>query len=259
DIAFAPEQLNGAIAVVDAQNTVVKSFPFRPEYRWREGVFGKAQLVGPADIQLTEPGVYNIVALIDGKPVSRIPVGLEQTSAGDDPFDPVKTFRYYGLWAVSAHLTMRESGDTKIPELTFWAGGKDLPNGARGDGFVARLYRDEQLIGNSRRTTGHIPAGHYQRLKTFINEVHEPGEEVNAKPLTIDTWTQDGQYTLTVARKKDDQLIRRFRFTVANGEFVPMANTQLGYEPGVDYKAPRATRKGANRYEFVEVIWIDGK
>ena len=260
DIVFAPDELAGAIAVVNAENTVVQSFPFRPEYRWREGVFGKARIVGPADVTLTEPGVYNIVAIIDGKPVSRLPVVLEQTSAGDDPFDPQPIYRYYGLWAVCAHLTMiTNSNDETHPEVTFWAGGRDLPEGERGDGFFARLYRDGELIGHSRRTTGFISSGHYERKTTAIYEIHEPGKEVNSKRLLLDDWTRDGEYTLTVSRKEDDQLIRRFSFTAADGEIQPMPNTELGYGPGVDYMAPRATKKGSNRYEFVEVIWIDGK
>lgn len=260
DVAFAPEELNGSIAVVNAENTVVQSFPFRDTYRYREGVFAKAQVVGPADVTLTEPGVYNIVAIIDGTPVSRLPVGLEQTSVGDDPFDPNPTYQYYGLWAVCGHLTMiTNSSDETYPEVTFWAGGRDLPAGEDGDGFIARLYRDGELIGHSRRTTGFITSGHYERKTTTIYEPHEPGKEVNTKRLLIDDWTKDGEYTLTVSRKTDDQAVRRFTFNAVDGAIQQMPNTALDYEPGVDYMAPRTTKKGSNRYEFVEVIWIDGK
>ena len=260
DIAFAPDDLKGSIAVVDAQNLVVQSFPFREAYRYRDGVFGKAQVVGPADVTLTEPGVYNIVAIIDGKPVSRLPVGLEQTSAGDDPFAPRPTYRYYGLWGGCAHLRMgTNSNDQTHPEVTFWAGGRDLVEGDDGDGFFARLYRGEELIGHSKRTQGFVSGGHYERKTTSIYEIHERGKEVNAKRLLIEDWTQEGEYTLTISRKKDDAMIRRFRFTSADGAIQPMANTALGFEPGVDYMTPRATKKGANRYEFVEVVWIDGK
>lgn len=259
DFAFAPEEpLNAAVAVVNSDNTVVKSFEFFPDYRWREGVFARAKVKGPADVTLTTPGVYNIVFLVDGKPVSRLPVVLEQTSAGDDPFDPEKTYRFYGLWKVCGHLTMQNSGDEQYPRLTFWVGARDLPEGKTKDGFSVTLKRDGEVIGHSKRTLGHISNEHYRRVTSDLFEPHTERQTPNAQILMLDEWSKDGDYEIVVTRKSDGGVIRSFTYTARGGKILPLPNSALDYEPRIDYVVPKVTKKGSNKYEFVDAIWLKG-
>ena len=100
-LAFAPEgTFNGLVAVLDAQGKIIAQHKFYEDYVDREGVFAKIRAVGPADVKLTEPGLYTIVFVADNKPITRFLVRLEQTSAGDDAFKPEKTYRFDGYCAL---------------------------------------------------------------------------------------------------------------------------------------------------------------
>ncbi len=266
DLAFAPEgEINAAVAVVDSNNIVVKSYKFYPDPRWREGVFARLTEVGPAEFELTEPGVYNIVYLIDGKPVSRLPVVLEQTGEGDDPFDPVKTYRFYGLWQVYGYLTMNTWKDEPFPELHLWLGGRDLPEGETKERIHATLKRNGQdsedskgeIIAHSKETLGYFHDGHYQQTEISLYHPHTKREIPNAMPFMLADWTkEDGDYTLEVTRQSDDTLIRSFKVTVKGGKIQNLPNTSLDTDPHIDYITPRVTVKDANMYGFVEAIWL---
>jgi len=257
DIAFAPKDtFKASVAVTDSDGTVIKSFPFFEDYRFREGVFAKAMVKGPADVTLTEPGVYNIVFIIDGEIASRLPVVLEETSAGDDPFDPEKTYRYYGLWGVYGCLTMDEYNDTDWPKLTLWVGSRDLAEGEKKDMFFVTLERDGELIGHSKRTQGFISNEHYHHVESKIYKPHDKQHTPNAEALTIEEWTKDGTYSLKVIRTSDNTLIRRFGFTVTDGKIEELPATKIGFEPRMDYIAPRVLKRGVNHYEFIPAIWL---
>jgi hypothetical protein len=257
DLAFMPEgKLNASVAVVNSENTVVKSFPFFEEYRYIEGVFGKAQVKGPADVTLTEPGVYNIVFIIDGNPVSRLPVILEQTSEGDDPFDPVKKYRYRGLWQVYGYLTMNEFKEEIHPTLTFWVGMQDLAEGETKDMFTATLKRGEEVIGHSKETLGYISNEHYKRVDIDIFKPHERRGIPNAQFVTLDEWTKPGEYTLEITRNSDNQLIRKFHFTSEEDKIQPLANSAMDFDPHIDYIVPRVTNRSTQNYDFEESIWV---
>lgn len=257
NLAFAPDdELNAVVVVVNSENTVVQRFDFSSEYRFREGVFAAAQVRGPADVMLTEPGVYNIVCLVDNEMATRLPVVLEQISDGDDPFDPVKQFRFHGIWHVFGYLTIDEVDGKEFPKLTFWAGGRDLAEGDRSDRFRVVLTRDGEVVGHSRHTQGHIQSGHYRRAEITIHEPHEEREATNAPRSPLSDWTQDGRYELLVTRNSDGQLIRRFRFTAKDGAIEELPNTQVGFEPRIDYIVPRVPVRGVSAFRVERAIWI---
>lgn len=262
DLAFAPkEQINAAVALVDANNTVVASHKFYPDPRWREAVFARLSAGGAADFNVTEPGIYNIVFLVDGKPVSRLPVRLDQTSAGDDPFNPEKTYGYTGLWPLYAFLTTDKTWkEEPFPELYLWVGNKDLAPGKDKGRFRVELKHQGKVIAHSKETLGFITNKHYQDTRISLFHPHDRKTIPNAPPFVLSDWTRnDGEYQLEVSRQSDGALIRRFDFTVADNKIEPIAATELGYEPAVDYIVPRVLKRGSNRYEFVEAIWLRRK
>lgn len=257
NLAFAPDDgLNAAVVVVNAENTILQRFEFFPDYRLRDGVFATAMVRGPADFKLTEPGLYNIVCLIDGEMATRLPVVLEQISDGDDPFDPVKKFRFYGLWQVFGHLTIDEFDGGKFPKLTFWSGGRDLADGETSERFRVELKRDGEVVAHSKHTQGSIQRGHYRRTEITIHRPHEEREATNAPRSPLSDWTKDGEYELLVTRGSDGRLIRRFRFTAKDGEIVELPNTRLGFEPRIDYIVPRVPVRGVNTFTLERAIWI---
>ena len=256
-LAFAPEgPFKGAAAVVNAENTVVASFPFFEEVRVRNGVFAQVQVQGPADVTLTEPGIYNIVLLVNGQPATRLAFLLEQVSAGDDPFNPQKTYRFDGLWRKYAYFSTSTFKDRKIPILNLWLGGVDLPEGAARGGFMATLYRDGETIAHSKRTQGVISAGHFERTNSTLYLPHDEKGSPNAIPLGFDDLQADGKYEIRVTRKSDGAAIRSYDFTVTDGKIQELPQTQLGYQPAIDYILPRVVKKGISSFEMDEAIWL---
>jgi len=259
DLAFAPEKpLKAVVAVTDADGAVIESFPFYEDYGTHNGVFARAQVQGPADVQLTEPGVYNIIMFVDGEMATRLFVVLEQTDEGDDPFDPVKKHRFYGPWQLHAHLVEETYDDEPYYDLTFWVGGRDLAEGDDDDLFFVTLLRNGEVIGHSKRTQGHIAPGHYERVSSSIFYPHGEKGSPNAGYLPRSEWTADGDYEVRVMRRSDDAVIRSFRYEAKDGEIGRLDRTQLGYEPRIDYIVPRVTKKSWTTYEFAEAIWITG-
>lgn len=185
-LAFAPEPpYNGKIAVLDSEGNIVSQHEFYPDYHNRDGVFAVIRSAKPADVQLTKPGLYTIVFVANDKPISRFLVKLEQTSAGEAAFDPEKKYRFDGYWRTRAHITLTEYKGEPLPEFTMWLGGKDLPEGERGDLFVATLLRDGEIVAHTRRTTGHISQGHFKPKYVTLYHPHEKGTEANAEVFLL--------------------------------------------------------------------------
>lgn len=260
DLAFPPEgPLNASVAVVNSQNTVVASFPFFPEYMNREGVFARGKVQGPADVSLTEPGVYNIVFLVDGTPATRLPVVLEQTGNGDDPFNPEKTYQFYGLWQMYANITNATWKDEDWPTLNIWLGQRDMVDqDGHAEKFRVTMTRDGAVVAHTRSIENTMYAKHYQKTAVRLYKPHEDAKAANAIPFTKPGWYEDGDYELVVMRTADGKELRRFVYTVKEGKIVELPQTKLGHEPRLDYIVPRV-RNGDTGYQFVEADWIRQK
>ncbi len=260
DLAFPPEEpLQAVIAVVDDTDTVVQSFPFRSEYgnRTNNGAIARALIQQPAEITLTDPGVYNIVFMIDGELVSRLPVALEQVQIGDDPFEAETHYRYFGLWERYAYLSMDTWQGEDWPQLTFWAGLRDFEQKAHALPFLVELERNGALVAHSKRTQGTIPFEHYERIESGLYHPHDRKSSPNARPFLAGDWTRDGEYILSISRQSDGQVIRRFAYTASNGSIEALPETRPGHQPSIDYRPPRVRDKSSTGYDFVEAIWIE--
>lgn len=259
-VIFAPEgEFNGQVAVLDSANKIIAHFPFYKEYRPKNGVYARVQVQTPADVTLAQPDIYTLVFLVDGKPVSRLPVRLESASAGNDPFNPAKTYRFDGYWRTFAFLTMGTYKGEKFPLLNYWLGGKDLaPDKKRGRPFVT-LHRDGEMVAHSQKTQGHFMTGHFKRAEINLYHPHEEGKEANAKTFYLRDWLVDGKYEIRVTRQSDSAMIRSFDFEVVDGKFEEHPRTKLGYEPQTDYIAPRVQQRGSTTLELTEAVWIEDR
>lgn len=256
-LAFAPEPpFNGMVAVLDSAGNILAQHKFYPDYPNREGVFAVIRSAKPADVQLTKPGLYTIVFVANDKPITRFLVRLEQTSAGEDAFDPEKKYRFDGYWRTRAHITLKEHKGEPFPEFTMWLGGKDLPEGERGDLFIATLLRDGEIVAHSRRTTGHISQGHFEPKYVTLYHPHEKGKEVNAEIFLLSDVAVDGNYEISVNRQSDGTKIRSYDFDVVDQKIVEMKESQLGYTPETDFILPRVQKKGSTALEMSKAIWI---
>ena len=258
DLVFAPEgPAKSVVALVDEKGTVLSSYKVFPDYKAREGVFARMQVEGPADYQLTEPGVYGVVFLFDGKPITRFPFILKQSGDGADPYNPKKTYVFDGYWRQLAHVTTSSYKGEPIPIVSLWLGGLDMsaPDTFQ-EYFVASLLRDGALVAHSKRQTSFYSNGHFKRREATLYQPHDEKQAPNAVPLTMKELLVDGSYDLKVARASDGAPLRHFKFTVAGGKIQPLARTQLGFEPAIDFIVPRVLKKGSTGFEFVEAIWI---
>lgn len=260
-IAFAPEgPLNAQVAVVNSENTIVQSFKFFEGFKFREGVWAKASVVGPADVSLTEPGVYNIVFLVEGKPVTRLGFVLEREEAGDDPFNPEVKYHFDGLWRAYGYIGLRKNSDDEMrPEFVFWRGGKDLPEGKTKDMFGVSIYRDGELVAHSKEDLGFMTDGHFERTAITLFRPHERKAAANAELFEWSEWTQDGSYEVRVNRRSDDTLIRSFKYTAAGGKIEPLAQTAMSFEPHIDYMMPKVQKKNTSGFEVIDAVWLISK
>ena len=258
DIVFAPEgQAQAVVGVLNKEGAVMGQFPGFAEYKRREGVFARLQVQGPADVQLTEPGIYTLVFVLNGKPISRFPFVLRQSGTGDDPYNPKKTFVFDGYWRTLAHITTGSFKGDAIPVVSVWLGGLDMPAPDTFQAFFhARLSRDGTLLAHSKRQTSFYSNGHFKRREFQLYQPHDEKQAPNAVPLTMKELLVNGQYELKVLRASDEAELRAFQFTVAEGKVQPLPRSQLGFEPAVDFIVPRVTKKGSTGYEFVEAVWI---
>jgi hypothetical protein len=255
-VAFAPDgQFEGFVAVLDSDGNIVAQHAFFPDYVNREGVFARVRAVGPADVALDEPGFYTIVFVVGNQPVTRFLVRLEQTSAGDDPFNPQATFRFDGYWRTLAYFTTSSFRDEPIPELTLWMGGMDLGE-AQSDSFVVSLYRGGELLAHSKRRQALIRPGHFKRERVSLFYPHAAEDDANARFFTMRDLLTDGSYEISVTRASDGEALRTFAFSVADQEIVNLPRATLGFEPATDVILPRVLRSGATGLEMVEAIWI---
>lgn len=258
-VAFPPDgPFVGEVAVLNAEGGIVARYPFFDSIQ-REGVFGIVRVQGPADVQLTEPGLYTIVYLVAGQPVTRMPVRLRKQESGD-PFNPEATYTFDGYWRTMAYLAMRESREEKFPELHFWVGGMDLPEGKRTDMYYIELRKldgeESSVIAHSKRQQGHIPAGHFERTKATLYHPHTERQSPNAEVFMLDDWLVDGQYEVLITRQSDGEKIRSFDFDVEEGKIKPLPQTALDFEPRIDLVLPRVQRRNLSTFVMEEVIWI---
>jgi len=257
-VAFAPDgAFRGEAAVVNAAGRTVARFPFFDDYKARATVFGRVQIKGPAEVQLSEPGDYNLIFLVAGKPVTRIAFALKAGTGGNDPYNPARTFVLDGPWRKLAHVTTKPARDQLIPYVTLWVGGPDLAAGAKQDMFTATLYRDGGAVARTKKAQGHIAAGHFKRTELTLFHPHEDRQAHAARAFTSTDWLVNGPHELRLTRQSDGAVLRSFAFTVAGNAIVPPKRTQLGYEPRLDFIPPRVAKKGANIFEVIEAIWLE--
>ncbi|MEX0776474.1 MAG: hypothetical protein WD042_12290 [Phycisphaeraceae bacterium] len=258
-VAFLPQgPVKGEVAVMNSARKVVARFPFLAEAKARQGVFGRVQVQGPAEVKLTEPGLYNLIFVVAGKPVTSLAFVLHAIPSADE-FNPQTTYRFEGLWSRFAHLTMRTAGEQQIPQLNLWVGQADLGKGKTKDQFHAELLRDGKLVAHSKRYHGHITPGRYQRTQIILHHPHDDKQSATAKAFALTDWLVDGPYELRLTRQSDEQVIRRFTFEVTQGKFKPHPRTDANVEPRFEHIVPRVARKGTNIFEMTEAIWLESK
>jgi hypothetical protein len=256
NLVFAPpDRVAASVEVLTASGKVIGRFDYFPEYAFAAKAFGRIRVKGPAEVQITNPGDYFIQFKVSGKPSTRFPFSVK-VGGGSDPFDSAKKYQFDGPWRSLAYLWMRPFKDTALPDIVFWVGGADLKPGTTKDQTYAQLFRNGQLIAHSKRSQGHIAAGHYQQSTHSFFMPHDARQSHAAPGLTREQLLVNGKYNIRIERQSDKALLRNFTFTVANGQVQELPRATGGYQRTEDFIAPRVPVYGSSTYEFKPVIWI---
>jgi len=195
--------------------------------------------------------------VINNQPITRLPMKVISTGGSTDPFNPATSLMLDGFWRTRTYLVMRDDQGQPLPDRVLWVGGFDLPAGRPTDRFYVELLHDGRVVAHSKRSLGHIAAGHFKRIRFSLFQPHEDRASANAGVFSMTDLSADGAYEVRVLRGSDQARIRSFDFAVVAGKIKSMAQTQLGYQPSTDYIVPRVKRKNTNTFEIVEAIWIE--
>jgi len=262
DVAFPPKGkvVKGLAGILGPDGKVLAKFPILPDYRVRKGVFGRIQVQGPADVRLTKPGNYTMVFAMGGKAISRLSFKLIQTGAGTDPFNPVKTYAFDGLWRRLGYIVAAGTKAEPIPEFWIWLGQLDKADAKKfQEYFMAHLMRGGKVIAHSKRTQGNFGHKHFQRTRFSLYHPHTKRQTPNAIFYSMKDLLRDGKYQLRITRRDDKKLLRDFQIVVAKGKLLTIKRTELGYKPATDLIVPRVVKSGTTGYEFHAATWIVSK
>lgn len=258
DIVFAPAPpVEVQVQVIGPDGQPLATFPTYPEYKFTSQAFGRLQVVGPAEAQLTTPGKHELRVLVQGKLATVLPFSAAVVG-GEDPFAPGRTWRFDGPWRRWGYLLEREVRGVRVVDLVYWVGAADLAPDQKAGQVLGQILFDGKVIAHSNERRGHIADQHFKRDSLSFFRPHD-AKEPNPTPFGVADLQADGRYELRLTRQSDQVTLRSFPFEVKDGTWVSHPRTALGHEPAPEYIAPRVVKKGSNVYEFVPAVWLESK
>lgn len=187
----------------------------------------------PYGYEIEQPGAYDLVYKIDGDAFWRFPFQVTAQTSGD-PYNPGTTYRLEGPWRDHAYV-LYAPDDRGRWDFKFWLHPDDYD--ASGNGYVTVTPTggaSPVLFGGSpTQPMGAINSANWARkefrLKRPVQRTSDgrwfTGRDYqhDAAPLA------DGAYTLTL--HLSDEPVRRYPFTVRDGEIVPTGLQAPGADP----------------------------
>jgi len=224
------------------------------------GVWSVVKPKPPLEIFLDQPGIYQMVFMVNGEPATRFPFRLVETSAGDDPFNPQATYAFDGYWKRYAVVRLKDYDfkrkGTKV-KYAIWSGQLDLAPGTKKGRFDAQLIHGGKVIAHIKRGgEGFIANEHYRKSSFSLLLPHVKKDAATAPPLLLEDYA-DGDYNLRITRLVDGEELRNFEFTVANGKMVGLPQSSLSYKPHVDYLMPQVDDDSTrNQFRMEKAVWL---
>lgn len=257
---FMPQGATTELLIYNAKKELVARNKFWDDSQQRDGIWAIVKPQPPLNISLTEPGIYQMLFMVNGEPATRFPFRLIQTSAGDDPFNPSKTYAFDGMWKRYAVVRLKDYDFKRTgvrPNFTIWTGQLDLDDGTKAGRFFAELLHEGRVVAHTPRGRGgFITNEHYRKEKFSLLAPHEKKDATHAPPYLLEDYA-DGAYNLRISRLPDGKVLREFEFSVTGGKMTQLPQTEIGYEPHIDYLMPRVdddSEQIAMRME--EAVWL---
>ena len=262
-VGFAPENATTELLLFNDKNEIVAQNKFWDDAQERHGIWSVVKPQPPQQIKLDKPGIYQMLFRVNGEPATRFPFRLVQTSAGDDPFNPQKTYAFDGLWKRYASVRLKDytfKRNGTAPKFTVWTGQFDLAQGEKKGRFSAELSLDGKVVAESNKGKDGFIANEHYRAESFTLVVpHEKKDATNAPPYLLEDYA-DGDYRLRIVRQPDGHVLRDFELSVVDGKISPLAQSELNHEPHIDYLMPRVDDDSTrNVFQMEEAIWLMDK
>ncbi|MEZ5903901.1 MAG: hypothetical protein R3C69_01895 [Geminicoccaceae bacterium] len=144
-------------------------------------------VVGPADVQLDTPGVYN--HLLPRRRRDRDPPALRpEGGERQRPFDPEDLDGRRLLAAARLHDRAQFEHAGPAAASPSGPAGRTCPKGPRATAMWRRWSGTRRGDRHSKRTTGHIPPGRFARTTFELFHPHGEKETPNAEIVTLADW-----------------------------------------------------------------------
>ena len=198
------------------------------------------------DVQLTQPGNYELVFSVEGKPFYRFPFKVAVQQSGDE-FDPQPRYHLEGAWSHMGYLFYAEANPSNAVAFKTWLRDKDKGDAYRSDKVNVRVIRESD--GELVAVSGSDSHGTTYQLKPnwvrFSFELYaQPRETATLK--TNKLLSANGSYRIEV--EVNGEKWGAFPFQVADGKIV---------------KAGRQVRDSTDPLEYVEggrdAWWLDSQ
>ncbi len=262
-VGFAPEGASTELLLYNDKREVVARNKFWDDSQERDGIWSAVKPQPPLQITLDKPGIYQMLFLVNGEPATRFPFRLLETSAGDDPFNPQKTYAFDGLWKRYATVRLKQYDFKRqgtAPKFTIWTGQLDLAAGEQKGRFRAELEHNGKIVAHSKKDQGGFISNEHYRSEAFSLHVpHEKKDATNSAPYLLEDYA-DGDYHLRIVREPDGVELRDFEFSVAAGKIQPLPQSDLNHEPHIDYLMPRVDDDSSQiLLRMEEAVWLMDK
>lgn len=216
-----------------------------------QAVYSRFQPYGaPASHNFDSAGNYELAFELDGKPVTRVPFTVALSASGD-PFNPATSVAIDTELMHWAQLRSEVDHPTPTMELGFWLRKSDLDL-KPGEDVQITFERAGQPVYRCREIrASNLPSG--PEWRNYNASILFPEAKGGRSVFQKDFLKLDGDYR--VVFRAGDRILRAFQYTIQNGQAVPHARSEFGYEPAVDYLLPR-TLDGDGSAQ-ISVQWLE--
>ena len=254
-IVFPPAGANGTFSINKASGEEVASIPMRMVPFENFPAF--ANLVPDQNtgvMRLNQSGDFVMTVKVGNEVVTRLPFSLK-LEKGNDPFNPQQRYVRDGAWRDLGFISVRMDGSTRNINFNFWISTRELPPGMTSPKLNVHLLLGAQEIGVTRSPI--VPVNIDWTF--YSKELVTPAGLKPGSPhyLTMDDLKKDGDYSVVL--KANGQVIKSYKFQVRGGEVQRPAQSQLNYEPHVNFLSPRyidTSAGSSSDYHMRDMFWV---
>lgn len=242
DLVFAPPGDFEAQIIYRNGDQIIDQLTAKPSQRF--GTMARMKWKRTTVNLGTNPGPRSVEVMLNGKSVGLLEFTLNK-SGGNDPFNPTPTWTVDGPWGNHAYFTYPadDSGQQRI-NFHYWSKRSDL-GGAKGMIDVA-IKRGNKVLAKTRSS---------EASYDFYLHRDLPLLKPDGQPVMIpDLKAMEGP--IVVEMSHEGKVVKRFRGSIAGGQFKPHAQSALDYQPRNGFLSPRTVSQGGGEIDSRILVWL---